>query len=68
MIIGTFCLLSLMLDLARYLGDGISLGVRGSLNRIKKFGDLEVDDWSYYGLDGTIKYNFLKNTTIDPFR
>ncbi|MBT8292625.1 MAG: OmpA family protein [Eudoraea sp.] len=53
--------------LSRYLGDGISLGVRGSLNRIKKVGDLEVDDWSYYGLDGTIKYNFLKNTTIDPF-
>jgi len=53
--------------LSRYLGDGISLGVRGSLNRIQKVGDLEVDDWSYYGLDGTIKYNFLKNTTIDPF-
>jgi len=53
--------------LSRYLGDGISLGVRGSLNRIKKVGDLEVDDWSYYGLDGTVKYNFLKNTTIDPF-
>jgi len=53
--------------LSRYIGDGISLGVRGSLNRIQKVGDLEVDDWSYYGLDGTIKYNFLKNTTIDPF-
>ncbi|MGB5662034.1 OmpA family protein, partial [Eudoraea sp.] len=47
--------------------DGISVGVRGSLNRIKKIGDLAVDDLSYYGLDGTIKYNFIKNTTIDPF-
>ena len=53
--------------ISRFIGDGISVGVRGSLNRIEKVGDLEVDDWSYYGLDGTIKYNFLKNTTIDPF-
>ncbi|MGB5205551.1 MAG: OmpA family protein, partial [Eudoraea sp.] len=53
--------------ITRYVGDGISVGVRGSLNRIKKIGDLAVDDLSYYGLDGTIKYNFIKNTTIDPF-
>jgi len=53
--------------ITRYVGDGISVGVRGSLNRIKKIGDLQVDDLSYYGLDGTIKYNFIKNTTIDPF-
>ena len=53
--------------ITRYVGDGISVGVRGSLNRIKKIGDLPVDDLSYYGLDGTIKYNFIKNTTIDPF-
>jgi len=55
------------IGLTRYIGDGISLGVRGSLNRIRQVGDTQVDDWSYYGLDGTIKYNFLKNTTIDPF-
>ncbi|WP_299158836.1 OmpA family protein [uncultured Eudoraea sp.] len=53
--------------ISRHVGDGISVGVRGSLNRIKKIGDLQVDDLSYYGLDGTIKYNFIKNTTIDPF-
>jgi len=53
--------------LSRHIGDGISVGVRGSLNRIRKIGDVAVDDLSYYGMDGTIKYNFIKNTTIDPF-
>ena len=53
--------------ISKFIGNGISVGARGSINRIQKVGDLEVDDWSYYGLDGTIKYNFIKNTTIDPF-
>ena len=26
-----------------------------------------VDDLSYYGVDGTIKYNFLDGTTLEPF-
>ncbi|MDC6362232.1 MULTISPECIES: OmpA family protein [Flavobacteriaceae] len=52
---------------SKYIGDGFSLGVRGSLNRIEKIGDTSVDDLSHYAVDGTIKYNFLKNTTIDPF-
>jgi len=55
--------------LTRYIGDGISVGVRGSLNRIRKIGDTSVDDQAYYGADGTIKYNFINKrfTTIDPF-
>lgn len=52
---------------SKYIGDGFSIGVRGSLNRIEKIGDTSVDDLSHYAVDGTIKYNFLKNTTIDPF-
>ena len=52
---------------SKYVGDGFSVGARGSLNRIEKLGDFEVDDLSHYAIDGTIKYNFLKNTTIDPF-
>jgi len=50
-----------------YIGDGFSLGARGSLNRIEKIGDQGVDDLSHYAIDGTIKYNLLVNTTIDPF-
>ncbi|MFD2100047.1 OmpA family protein [Flagellimonas iocasae] len=52
---------------SKYIGDGFSIGARGSLNRIEKIGDMSVDDLSHYAVDGTIKYNFLKNTTIDPF-
>jgi len=53
---------------SKYVGDGFSLGARGSLNKITKYGDVSVDDLSYYAIDGTIKYNFIKKTTvIDPF-
>ena len=45
---------------SKYVGDGFSVGVRGSLNRISKLGDVRVDDLSHYAVDGTIKYNFLK--------
>ncbi len=54
-------------SVSKYVGSGFSVGARGSLNRIEKFGDTDVDDLSYYGIDGTIKYNFLQNTVIDPF-
>ena len=37
------------------------------MNRIDKLGDTSVDDLSHYAVDGTIKYNFLKSTVIDPF-
>ncbi|PIF00734.1 MAG: cell envelope biogenesis protein OmpA [Maribacter sp.] len=52
---------------SKSVGDGFSVGARGSLNKISKFGDTDADDLSYYAIDGTIKYNFLKNTVIDPF-
>ncbi|GLU43341.1 OmpA family protein [Allomuricauda sp. NBRC 101325] len=52
---------------SKYIGDGFSVGARGSLNRIENIGDFEVDDLSHYAIDGTIKYNFLKKTTVDPF-
>ncbi len=60
--------------ISRSVGDRFSVGVRGSINRIEKFGDTRVNDLSYYGLDGTIKYNFIDPSTkegffsvIDPF-
>jgi len=60
---------------SKYLNDGFSFGITGSLNKIDKWGDISsnpdqtnnVSDWSYYGVDGTIKYNFLDGTTLDPF-
>ncbi|TYA74303.1 OmpA family protein [Seonamhaeicola marinus] len=59
---------------SKYLGDGFSFGATGSLNKIDSWGEVpgtsdgaSVDDLSYYGIDGTIKYNFLQGTAIDPF-
>ncbi len=54
-------------SVSKYIGDGFSAGVRGSINRISKLGDLSVDNLSHYAVDGIIKYNILKNTKIDPF-
>ncbi|XLS29080.1 OmpA family protein [Flavobacteriaceae bacterium M23B6Z8] len=59
-----------VVSVSRYVGDGFSVGVRGSLNQIDKLGDTEVDDLSHYAIDGTIKYNlneFLKLGKFDPF-
>lgn len=53
--------------ISRSIGDGLSVGVRGSINRIDKFGDVEVPDLSYYGLDGTIKYNFINPNDMEGF-
>ncbi|AJR03048.1 OmpA family protein [Siansivirga zeaxanthinifaciens] len=55
------------ISVSKYLGGGFSFGAAGSLNKIEKFGDSTVDDLSYYGVDGIIKYNFLNGTTIDPY-
>lgn len=55
------------ISVSRYVGDGFSIGARGSLNRIDKLGDVSVDDLSHYAIDGTIKYNLLRNTKLDPF-
>jgi len=55
------------IGLSKSVGDGFSVGARGSLNKISKLGDVSVDDLSHYAIDGTIKYNILKNTIIDPF-
>ena len=54
------------IHVSRYIGDGFSAGLRGSLNRISKLGDVAADDLAYYGVDGTIKYNIL-DTALQPF-
>ena len=53
---------------SKSIGDGFSVGARGSLNKISKLGDTSVDDLSHYAIDGTIKYDIIKRqTVIDPF-
>ena len=55
------------IGVSKSVGNGLSIGARGSLNKISKLGDVRVDDLSYYALDGTVKYNFLKEKAVDPF-
>lgn len=63
------------ISVSKYVGDGFSFGISGSLNKIDKWGDISsnpdvtnnVDDLSYYGLDGTIKYNILEGRTLEPY-
>ncbi|ULC59625.1 OmpA family protein [Flaviramulus sp. BrNp1-15] len=67
------------ITVSKYLSDKFSFGITGSLNKIDKWGDVPglppgvpeqvntVDDLSYYGVDGTIKYNFIEGTTLDPY-
>ncbi len=56
-------------NVSRYLGDDFSLGLGASFNNIKSFGDADVDDLTYIGIDGTIRYslaNVLKWGALEP--
>ena len=67
-------------NVSRYVGDGFSFGLTGSVNKISKWhervpGTLATDlvynpgDLMYYGLDGNIKYSFqelIKSKWFDP--
>ena len=43
---------------SRYIGSGFTASAVGTINRIDKVGDVRVDDLSYYGADGEIRYSF----------
>ncbi len=58
------------LAVGRYIGDGFSFTVAGTVNKIEKLGDVDANDLAYYGLDGNIKYSFkniLKTSWFDPY-
>ncbi|WP_031426598.1 OmpA family protein [Flavimarina sp. Hel_I_48] len=46
------------IEVSRYVGDGFIFGVRGSINKIDKLGDVSADDLAYYSVDGMIAYSF----------
>ena len=46
------------LAVGRYIGSGFTFAAVGTINRIDKVGDVTVDDLTYYGVDGEIKYSF----------
>lgn len=68
------------LNVSRYVGDGFSFGLTGSVNKIDRWvsrvpmtesTDVVTNpgDLSYYGIDATVKYSFmelLKSKWLDP--
>ena len=63
------------LSVDRYIGDGFTFGVAGSVNKIDNFGELpngdnvSADDLSYYAIDGKIGFSLkalLNQTWFDP--
>ncbi|MEO8934372.1 MAG: OmpA family protein [Xanthomarina sp.] len=58
------------LTVSKYLSNGFSIGATGSINKITRFGDSDLNDLSYYGLDGTVKYSFgnlINSKVIEPY-
>lgn len=58
------------ITVGRYIGDGFSAQIAGSLNKISDMGDVEVDDLSYYSVDAAVQYSFmqlLESSFFDPF-
>jgi len=64
------------LSIGRYIGDGFTFTVAGTVNKIDKLGEtpdgtpVSADDLSYYAADGTISYSFknaLKTKWFDPY-
>jgi len=58
------------LTVSKYLGDDFSFGASASVNKIDRWGDASVEDLSYYGLDGIIKYNLgnlINSHKLEPY-
>lgn len=56
-------------SVGRYIGGGLVFEAAGSVNQLSKFGSESLNDLSYYGLDGTIKYSLralLNDGWLDP--
>jgi len=46
------------ISVGKYLNDGFSFEIAGTLNQINKIGDTSVGDLSYYAVDASIRYSF----------
>ncbi|MFM1879498.1 MAG: hypothetical protein RLZZ241_2364 [Bacteroidota bacterium] len=55
------------MQISKYVGDGLSFGVRGSVNNISKLGNTNSGGLAYYGLDGILKYNITDGKPLQPF-
>ncbi|AOW21201.1 outer membrane beta-barrel protein [Urechidicola croceus] len=48
------------LSVTRYLKNKFSADASISISKLTKIGDIEVDELSYFGIDGSIQYRFLE--------
>ena len=55
------------ISLSRNIKGGLSVGLEGTLNKIKKIEGQLDSDFSYYSAGGYIKNSFLKDKKISPF-
>jgi outer membrane protein OmpA-like peptidoglycan-associated protein len=58
------------LAVTRYIGDGFSFELSGSVNRIDRLGEVSAEDLSWFNLDGIIQYNFkdfIGTKWFDPY-
>ncbi|AWH84264.1 cell envelope biogenesis protein OmpA [Flavobacterium album] len=65
------------INVSRHVGDGFSIGLTGSVNKIDKlvtrtpgtqdYMTTNPGDLTYYGLDGMIKYGFLNKSWFNPY-
>jgi len=46
------------LSVGRYISKGFSFEAVGSFNQISKYGDTEVNDLAFWGIDGVVKWSF----------
>ena len=65
-----------LISLQKYIENGLSVGISGSINRLDKWGTAEdgtpasVDNLMYYAIDGNVKYSFselLNSKKLEPF-
>ena len=65
-----------LISLQKYIDDGFSVGISGSINRLDKWGTaldgtpVSVDNLMYYAVDGSVKYSLselFKTKKIEPF-
>ncbi|MFL9845395.1 OmpA family protein [Flavobacterium rhizosphaerae] len=64
-------------NVSRNIGDAFSFGITGSVNKIDKvvtrtpgtqdYMTSNPGDWTYYGVDGIIKYGFLQDSWFNPY-
>lgn len=59
------------ITIGRYLGSSFSIELAGSINKIKKIGNISIESLDYFGVDLTVHYSFRNllnpKSWLDPY-